>query len=453
MPPRHQWPRGPANNLHQAASQASVELTAAVLSTGIDIDMGNENGVTPLMISSAGGDPRVASLLLEKGANVAVVAEGGFTALHFSSQQGNLIVTKMLVQAGGGIEATDTRGFTPLHMAADRGHWQVMSVLIEAGANRDTRLPLGSTPLFSASLKGHVAAVRVLLRAGANPRLSKTLSRQEMPGPIYPLCEGYTCSPLDIAAQECHTGVVRELIQQCGIDGCGGASGGLFALRVAAQQQHVDIMKLLLDAGVADTGRALLDAIVSGREESVTFLVRQQQRKRSPAGVSGYVNVCAHDGATPLLSAVSFARSSARVVRLLIDAGADASLVVEPKNSTGGLFFKGTPLNLATSCLLSKRVQGKDATEEQLNRLEAIRRLLSRVEAVHAVSWLWTSRSSGDAPDVARTAESSTRTNSMVSAPTPPTPTPLTSMLPILRRRARRPCVLLAPLLRWVVIC
>ncbi|CAM9111458.1 unnamed protein product [Ectocarpus fasciculatus] len=28
-------------------------------------------------------------------------------------------------------------------------------------------------------------------------------------------------------------------------------------------------------------------------------------------------------------------------------------------------------------------------TEEQLNALEAIRRLLPRVEAVHAVSWLW----------------------------------------------------------------
>ena len=450
-PPRDQWPRGPPTTLHKTTTQRSAELTAAVLSTGsVDIDQGDPNGVTPLMISAVHGDSHIASILLEKGANVSVTSDGGFTALHFSSQRGHLVVTKMLLQAGCGVETADSKGYTPLHMAADRGHWQVMSALIEAGARPDTRLPSGSTPLFTAASKGYVAAIRVLVRAGANPTLSKMISPQEMhPSEMFHPSDqasaGATCGPLDMAAQEGHTGVVRELIQQCGIDGCGGASGGLFALRLAAQQGHVDVMILLTAAGVVDTGGALLGAVMGGCNEPVKFLL-QQQRKRNPADVSRYVNILTNQGTTPLFSAVAFARASPRVVRWFIDAGANVSSVLEVKNSTGGVFFRGTPLDYATVTLLQKRVQGKNATEEQLNNLEGIRRLLLQIEAIHAASWLWTSNAPH--PAAAREAETSASANSSASTPS----TPLASTLPILRRRARRPHVLLAPLFRWVAI-
>lgn len=41
--------------------------------------------------------------------------------------------------------------------------------------------------------------------------------------------------------------------------------------------------------------------------------------------------------------------------------------------------------------LREKTLLGENATKEQLNGLEGIRRLLLRVEAVHATSWLWQS--------------------------------------------------------------
>lgn len=51
--------------------------------------------------------------------------------------------------------------------------------------------------------------------------------------------------------------------------------------------------------------------------------------------------------------------------------------------------FNGTPWLSPTTTSSARRVGGKDATEEQLNKLEGIRRLLLRAEAVRAVSWLW----------------------------------------------------------------
>ena len=62
-----------------------------------------------------------------------------------------------------------------------------------------------------------------------------------------------------------------------------------------------------------------------------------------------------------------------------------------------------------------------------------------RVEAVDAVSWLW-------AADVAHSAMTKAPSRSEMA------PTPLTLMLPVLRRRAERPRVFLVALFRWAVM-
>lgn len=83
------------------------------------------------------------------------------------------------------------------------------------------------------------------------------------------------------------------------------------------------------------------------------------------------------------------------------------------------------------------------ATEEQLNRLEVISRMLSRVEEVHAISWLWPSEGAG----IGRAADVASK---MLPATT--TGTPLRMMLPRMRRRARRRRGMpLAAMPRWVV--
>lgn len=42
-----------------------------------------------------------------------------------------------------------------------------------------------------------------------------------------------------------------------GIEGCGGPSGGVFALLLAAKGRRVGIMAVLTEAGAVDTGEAL----------------------------------------------------------------------------------------------------------------------------------------------------------------------------------------------------
>ncbi|CAM9239848.1 unnamed protein product [Ectocarpus sp. 13 AM-2016] len=424
------WPRGPGNELHKAAHFGSADRTRALLSSGaFDVNQGDPKGFTPLMLASMEGHAHIVKILLDNGANASIVASDRGTALGVAAQNGHAEVAKILVDAGADIEGQTSDGCTPLHVAAYEGHPVVMRVLIEAGANPNSRISDGSTPMYSAAFKGHTEAVRILIRAKANPRFVVTSP------------SGNSFVPLDMAAQYGHAGVVRELLREHGIRGCAGVTGGVRALRGAAKEQHVGVMAILAEAGVADAGgQALVVAAEFGREASVKFLIGLQEKRREAARVS-YVSDT-HDpyGRTPVLSGIDVSpeRScSPRIVRMLIDAGAATSGVARITNMLGEVAFNGTPLSITERILRERKMYGQDATVEQLRKLEAVRRLLLQVAAVRAVSWLWPS----DCSDTLALPEG--------KATASKAETPLAMILPALRRRTRKRTALLAPLFRY----
>ncbi len=178
-------------------------------------------------------------------------------------------------------------------------------------------------------------------------------------------------------------------MQQLGIDGCGGESGGVNALRLAAANKQVEILALLTEAGVVDDGSALAYGVAHGGEPSVKFLLQQRIDGRD-----AYTNKNI-GGSKPLLFAFlgGYSSQSPRIVRLLVDAGADTTSALRITNADGEVVFNDTPLSLASRLLREKDMHGKDdtedAAEEQLHGLVGIHRLLLRVEAAHAVSFLW----------------------------------------------------------------
>lgn len=438
MIPAHQHrPRGPLNELHRAAFQGSAGRTIAVLSRGaINIDQGSSTGMTPLLFAAQQGHSRVAAALLDRGANVSITDEGGFSALHISAQNGHLAVTLQVVRAGADLEARTSYGATALDLTAQQGHSEVVSALIEAGAKVDCRASSGETPIFAAAKMGHLSTVRELLRAGASTLLPA------------PTSWGTTYLPLDLAAQDGYTCMVREMIRQRGVEGCVGADGGAQALLMAAQNGHVETMAILADAGVVDTGTALLVAAARADLAAVRLLLQQRKLQGPSTDVVGYINMRQSNGHTPLFCSIDAVPDadgvhqpiSPRVARMLIDAGADTTSALRVTNVGGDIFFCGTPLAYACKCLREKEVGGKDATEKELRRLETARRLLLRVEAVRAASWLW------------RADDSIAQLGGHGAGKASATSTPLRVMLPMLRRRARRRGLVMAPLFRLVVM-
>ena len=427
MPPGRPHPRDFLNPLQVAALHGRTEVVEALLAGGAaGIDDRDQLGVTSLMYAAAHGHTRIVELLLDKGGDTSLATEHGFTALHMAAQAGHPAVVHVLLKAGAGLTARTRQGCTALHHSAEAGHAAIVETLIEAGTNPNAATPDGTTPLYRAASTGRYDAVKALLRAKANPLLTAT----------HP--SGKTYVPLDTAAQYGHVGVVRELMKGRGIRGCGGSSGGVDALELAAREQHLEIMKLLTDAGVVDTGIALIGAASYGREGSVKLLLRQQQRLGKDE--KAYVNTRDRFGFTALMCSIEACRSSSpRLVRILVNAGVDTTSPVRVTDTPGGGVIVSSPVDYVVHLVRNKKIDGRDATEEQLDRLEAVRRLLLRVDAVHAVSWLWPGNVS---PAGLAVEDSSTAKTSSKTQPTP--------MLPIMRRRARRRGVVLPTLFRWV---
>ena len=421
--------------LHKAAFQGSTERTTAILSRGsIDIDgVDLELGFSALMVAAGAGHARVVQILLDHGADVSIVSPGGCTAVLLAAEQGHVAATTMLIKAGADLEVTDNEGFTPLHLAAHSGDWGMIRVLVQGGANVDRRFAKDrQTALHRCANLGHADATRELLRGKADAMMTT------------PPADGLKFVALELASTSGHSAVVRELIQHVGIKGCGGASRGVLALRGATQVRRLDIMAMLTEAGVVDTGEALTMAACYAHEACAKFLL-QQHRARNPAGARAYLETRDEAGRTPLFCCIAFCPST-RMVRLLIDAGADTYSAVRIADPVGGMGFNNTPLGWTKLHLeVIKTVNGKPATDKQLDTLRAIRRLLLRVAAVHAVSWLWP----GGVPFVLRAAAQGS--GGINSTTTPPVATPLTAMLPVLRERASRRGVLLAAQSRLVV--
>ncbi|CAM9221525.1 unnamed protein product [Ectocarpus sp. 8 AP-2014] len=305
-----------------------------------------------------------------------------------------------------------------------------MVVLIDAGANVDSRLDDGATPLFFAASDGRLGAVRVLLRANANPLLS-----------------AYGSLPLCMAVYNGHLKVVRELVYWYGIDRCT-SDGGALALATAASRKQVDIVTFLCDAGVVDKEGVALCAAVEGCSEACVYLLLRRQGGNANTGTRAYVNMDhgtlpgTYDEFvfqdTPLVSTFNLGSFHApRFARLLLEAGADATSGVRfPCDSDEGEEdegFIGTPLDLATSYF--RRFSPMRVHHEMVRGLKGVIRLLRQEEAIHAVSWLWPI-------DTGRSAERVSRKKS----------TSIVRMLPLLKRRAAKPRVLLAALSRCMVL-
>ena len=169
-----------------------------------------------------------------------------------------------------------------------------------------------------------------------------------------------------------------KLALEHGLDICGGPSRGLAALHNATRGGHVEVMRVLTDAGVRDTScSALVVALFLGRRDATRFLLKHYKRN-SISDVYGTMSLMftiIHN------SQWSF---SPKMVRWLIDAGVNTKVVAKPVECGSWVFVgEGKTPREVLDGLKAKH------PPEQAPMLHAIDRLLHQEAAVHAKSWLW----------------------------------------------------------------
>ena len=156
--------------LARAAENTSVAMVSKLLAAGADPNRAQANGMTPLITAARTGNVPVIATLLEAGAQVSVrTEETGQTALMWATGNGHHDAVEMLLAAGADVHAQSDLGFTPLLFATRNNDLEMARTLIAAGADVNQSGSDGTYPVALAIVSGHADFVRFLLGQGADP--------------------------------------------------------------------------------------------------------------------------------------------------------------------------------------------------------------------------------------------------------------------------------------------
>ena len=124
-----------ATALMRAAKGGDIDAVKLLIAHKANIELPNEDGITPLMVAAGmghganptrgryKGDAEAAEcvrLLADAGGKIAAVNRAQLTALHSAAQHGWNDTVKLLVARGAPLEAEQSQGLTPIDYAAGR---------------------------------------------------------------------------------------------------------------------------------------------------------------------------------------------------------------------------------------------------------------------------------------------------------------------------------------------
>ncbi len=356
-----------AEMLGQAARAGRLETMETLLSSGMDPDLTDQYGKTPLYYAVSfnqkqmvtllldhhanpnasdqpllcavdRGNLSIVDLLLQAGAHINTKAKDGRTALQLAAIGNQLDLIRHLMEKGADVNARDNEGTSPLDEAVWRGYLEATAILLARGARlNEPQTRSGATPIHQAADRGHLPLVRYLLqfrpdltipdRQGHIPletailrgksEVALVLWDAESPEQRTSLLQQKIIS---VAIRKDDAGIIDILLRDQSLFKALLPSGNTL-LGEAASTGAVKVVQTLLDHG-ADPNQMsrngvspLEDAALQGRETIAQTLLDHR----------AFVNQCNGDsGTTALYAAAAFGKLA--VVKLLLARGADPNL-------------------------------------------------------------------------------------------------------------------------------
>lgn len=143
------------NYLFRAAAKKNPMGIVAMLKGGVDPNVKNAKGNTPLIISASLGDVASVEALMAYRADVNAANNAGNTALMYAARYNHPDVIRELLkpqtmQAALDVDMQNEAGETALYLAAARGYVDVVRRLLAADADASLATKKGEIPLMAA---------------------------------------------------------------------------------------------------------------------------------------------------------------------------------------------------------------------------------------------------------------------------------------------------------------
>jgi len=320
-----------------AARQGDVGQVRTQLQAGADVNTRDGAQRTPLLLAVRSGPRAVVRALIDAGAGLDARDQDGRTALMEAARRKEAIFALDIVAAGADVNVADHEGWTALMFAAKEGTLAAARAIIRSPkqSTLDT-LAKETSALSLAAERGRQALVRDLIEAGAAVRKPEIGGRA-----------------LQLAAQGNHVDVVRTLMEAKAPLGFSVWENEPSLHAAAARGQWL-VVEALLEAGLepdqADRNgqTALMRAAAGGHDKVVASLLR----------LGASPELADRDGWTALMHAAAHPSSGAvPAIRDLVRAGAAVNRRAGPNGKTPLMIAAEKGNELATDELLRSGAQ------------------------------------------------------------------------------------------------
>ncbi|KAJ5882916.1 uncharacterized protein N7473_009802 [Penicillium subrubescens] len=163
---RRQATRCGNTTIHLAAQRGDLRLIKSLHSRGLDVNIKNLHGVTPLAAAARRGHRSLVEFLISIGATIDSQDKRQLTPLHNAAYHGADDIVRILLDAGADpFMKANYPGTTALHWACKSGHVSTVALLLTRLKNLDEIPATWESALEIAAKKGRTAVVKLLIDA------------------------------------------------------------------------------------------------------------------------------------------------------------------------------------------------------------------------------------------------------------------------------------------------